>query len=446
MSKIKAISIDKKNLALQILSAVLILSACFTSNILLIVVAAISLGYLFSNAEWEQKFAFFLFMLAFSPIFKFESGQTSFFIFLRMAIVLSYLFQRKEKFSFTFITLLIAFAAYCFILSELYGTEYLVHLINIALWIMIGYIMNSTLRNESSTPVVKSLANGTILTGVIGLFLNDLPQIAEKVELLSIIAQDGAQVFRYAGFWSDPNYFSVILITSLWTLYFEYNRKRINFTENIVRCALLSFLGLMTMSKSCVLMLAVFWIYVIIAKNNIKTSSKVSLVFIMIFAVIIFIWKNPYWISDIIYRFNAGGETATLNDITTGRTDIWSEYLSNMLDDFSWIYGHGINPKLYEISGYLKGSHNTLIQMFFNFGVFGTLIYVSIFASVYRNGNSKMRIANNQKKNPGKYVLLSLLISLLFLDGLYIESYYYMIAFSFIYLRGIKTDETMEQQ
>ncbi len=437
MSIIKAISIDKRNLALQILCAVLILAACFISKSLVLVAGVISMAYIFSGVKWEQKFAFFMFMLSFSPIFKFNKDQTSLFMFLRLAVVISYVFQQKGKFSFTFITLLISFSAYCLILSEIYKTEYLTALINIVLWYMIGYIIAVTLNVETVTPVVKSLVNGVILTGIIGLFINDIPQFSEIVSVVSTYAEDGALVYRFAGFWVDPNYYTVLLVASLWTVYFEYNKKRVVFLEFVTRCLLVTFIGTMTMSKSCILMFVVFWLYVVIAKNDIKIASKVTIVFVMIFAVILFLYKNPYWISDMFYRFGSSSEEITAESITTGRSVLWIEYLERMLDDFSWIFGHGLKAELYSINGALKGSHNTGIQMLFNMGALGTFLYIYIFRSIFVNIKANVtenNMVNNNNKNIGKFALVSLLATLFFLDGIFIEMYYYMIPLTFVYI------------
>lgn len=448
MSTIKAISLDKRNLALQILCAVLILAACFISKSLVLVAGVVSMAYMFSGAKWEQKFAFFMFLLSFSPIFKLNKDQTSLFMFLRLAVVASYVFQQKGKFSFTFITLLISFSAYCLILSEVYETEYLTSLINIVLWCMIGYIIAITLKVETITPVVKSLVNGVILTGIIGLFINDIPQLAQGVKVVSTYAEDGALVYRFAAFWVDPNYYTVLLVASLWSMYFEYNKRRVVFLEFVTRCLLVTFIGTMTMSKSCILMFIVFWLYVVIAKNDIKISSKVTIVFVMIFAVIFFLYKNPYWISDMFYRFGSGDEEITAQTITTGRSLLWREYLTRMMDDFSWIFGHGVKSNLYSINGALKGSHNTYIQMIFNLGILGTVLYVSIFRNIFSNARLMMpmnNFDNNKKKNIGKLALFSLLATLFFLDGIYIEMYYYMIPLAFVYILDNTDDSESEE-
>ena len=136
MIKINSIKIDRNNLILQLACAALIVAAYFTSRILVFVSAIAAMGYIFSAAKWEQKFSLFMFLLSFSPIFKYTGIETSLFMFLRIAIVASYTMQNKEKMNFAFILLAIAFFTYCTVVSEIYRTDYLISAINLILWIM----------------------------------------------------------------------------------------------------------------------------------------------------------------------------------------------------------------------------------------------------------------------------------------------------------------------
>ncbi len=418
----------------------LIVGACFVSKYLVIIAGLTSMVYMFSGAKWYQKFSFFMFILSFSPIFKLSSEQTSLFMFLRVAVIASFIFQQKGKFSFKFITLLIAFCAYCLLLSEIYKTSYIVPLINFAIWIIVGYIIANTLTSDVSTPVTRSLANGIIVTGIIGLFINEIPQLKNQINVLTSLTEGGVIIYRYAGFWNDPNYFTVLLSTSLWLVYFEYNAKKVSAMEFLLRCFIMTFLGLMTMSKSCILILVVFWIYVIYSRNDINVTSKVSIVFVIIVSAIIFLWRNPYWLTDILYRFTAGNEETTINTLTTGRTNIWQYYITKLADDFSWIFGRGVNAELLVLEGLARGSHNTYIQMLYTFGFFGTILYVSVFKKIYSTSAERFKKSIFAEKKPEHFILWSILITMFFLDGVYIEMYYYLIPMAFVYMLGTEKD------
>ena len=418
---------------MQILCAVLILAACFISKILVLVAGIASLAYIFSKAKWEQKFAFFMFILSFSPIFKFNKDQTSLFMFLRIGIILSYMFQYREKFSFKFITSLIAFFAYGFIVSELNGNDYLVQLINFMIWIMVGYIIVNTLKSSDLTPVIRSLTIGIFITGTIGFFINEIPVLKEEIGMLSTFAEDGAIVYRYAAFWKDPNYFTILLIVAIWCYYIEYNKKRVNNVEFALSAFYLSFIGLMTMSKSCTILLLIFWLYVITTKNDVSTTSKTALVFGMIIAAIVFLQKNPYWISDIFYRFGSDKESITLSTVTTGRNDLWTHYLKNIFADYSWIFGNGVNAELLEINGEPKGSHNMYIEILYTLGAVGSAIYVWVFYNMYQNAKKRFDVKiYSRKSGPEKNLIIAILMTMFFLNGLYNEVYYYLLPLSLV--------------
>lgn len=443
----KTVEIEKHNLIFQAACAILILMGVFFTRSLMWLAAVMSVVYMFSNVKWEQKIAFFVFLVLFSPIFKLSADQTSFLTFSRIALIACFLFKNKEKISSAFIIALIAFFAYSMALSSIFNTsDYIVTLINIALWLFAGYVIVSTLTMNNVTPVTRSLSNAVLITGVIGLFINEIPILKEEIGVLFSYAEDGAIVSRYAGFFKDPNFFTVLLTSSLWFIYYEFDYKRLGITEFLTRCILASFLGLFTMSKSCILLLIVFWTYVLISKNDIKTPSKVILFFSLLIAVGIFMVKNPYWFSDLFFRFTGSSDELDANVITTGRTNIWRVYTRKMLDNFSWIFGNGIGCKLPRE----KGSHNTLIQIIYTLGIVGSGLYIYIFRCMYNSSKSvKNNILYRKFLACEKMSFISFFIAFMFLDGLNIEIFYYMLPLSLVYILGtnhIKVKEIADEE
>lgn len=441
MRTIEVVKIEKYNLLLQLVCGGLIILACFFTKSLMWVVGLISFFYIFSDIKWEQKFAFFMFMLSFSPIFKTTVGTTSLFMFLRIAIILCYVFKEQRQFTFSFITVLISFFLYAYFISGIFSNDYLVSLINIVMWIMVGYVLVNTLCDNKMTPVIRSFSNGVIITGIMGFFAENIPQLNENIKVLGMIAEDGYYVTRYAGFWNDPNFFTVILIASLFAVYFEFDKNRLNLTQFLLRCSATSFLGLMTMSKSCLLVLIVFWGYLFISKNDIKTSTKVVIFFAFIIAVAVFLANNPYWISDILYRFTGGENELNSDILTTGRTTIWGNYFSAMSENAKWLYGSGINAEL--VKG--KAAHNTILQLLYNLGIIGSGLYIAMIGLVFKSG---LKTTEKSKKYFPAIVGLATLFSLfMFLDCMYIENIYYLLPVMFVYIiGGEKEDTTFENR
>lgn len=428
MSKINICKIDKTNLALQIIIGATILISYFSTKTLMWAAGAISLVYLFSNVSWEQKFSFFMFVLPFSAVFKISADQTSLFMFLRLAIVFAYAFQNNKRFNTTFMIMTILSFVYIVVLSVICETEYLVSAINIELWIFIGYILTNTISTKNSTPVVVGLSNSIILTGTVGLFAEKIPQLDDTLKVAGFISEDGAEVLRHAGLMPDPNFFTVLIVSALWFVYYEFNQEKITISEFIIRCAFMSFLGLMTMSKSCALLLLGFWIYVLLARNNIKIPAKVVLFFSFIIAMAVFAWTNPYWFNDILYRFTGSGSELTADVFTTGRSKLWQLYIEKIFGGLRWIFGYGLGAE------YIDGSapHNTIVQLLYYFGVVGTVLIVLLVRCSYVS--LLPDINKHRSSGVSRWALFTLLLSLMFLDGIAIETFYYMMFMCFVYM------------
>jgi len=443
VSKININKIEKTTLAVQIICAVFIISGYYISRAPMMMAAAgISTIFMLSNAKWSQKIAFLMFMLSFSSIFKFSYEQTSLFMFLKLSVVASFLMRDKGKFEFSFVTLAILFATYAIVVAEINNLSYMTDVINILLWIFMGYVMVNVLAAEDLTPVTRSFSNAVIITGILGFFIEQIPTLNMEIKILGVMVEGGYTTSRYAALWTDPNFYSVLLIAALWFGYIEYNKGRASTVEFALRSALLTFLGFMTLSKSCLLLVCVFWLYVILTKNNIKTAHKVFIVFFSFIALSIFITSNTYWLSDMLYRFTGGKKTGTYtaSTITTGRIDIWGEYIKAFLDKLTWIFGEGLRSKSIHINGHFKTSHNTLIQMIHYLGVVGSAIYISLILSAYKTTTSKN---NRRKKSSSIYImtLLSLFSTMFFLDGMLIEMYYFVLPLGFIYANSVYNSE-----
>jgi len=300
--------------------------------------------------------------------------------------------------------------------------------------ILVFIIASNYINIELSDTSIILLGILSAIFMSIGIFIKDIPQFEDFISDVVLLAEDGAEVSRYSGFWKDPNFFTVLLNASLWFTYLEFNKSRINIVEFVLRAGIVSFLGLVTMSKSCIILLVIFWLYLLVSKNNIKTTPKVCIIFVSIVLVGVFLYKNPYWFSDIMYRFTSGKDNVTIATVTTGRTEIWKKYFESLLDNMSWIFGQGVNSTAVKINGRAVGAHNTIIQSVYYFGAVGSFLYISLIYSVYNSNHNSTRNNYPHKISPVKFSFLSIMVSLLFLDGVLIEMFYYMLAMSFVYM------------
>ena len=149
-----------------------------------------------------------------------------------------------------------------------------------------------------------------------------------------------------------------------------------------------------------------------------------------------YLMKNPDWYMDMVSRFmgNKSNSNVTFNEVTTGRFEIWGWYMEYFYYSNSWIFGNGFGALL--VKG--RAAHNTLIQIFHCVGFVGLIMYYKIFKFIYFTVPKNLKICGTGKT--GVYTLVFICISSLFLDGLLLEVYYYLISLAFIYMKICDVD------
>ena len=261
----------------------------------------------------------------------------------------------------------------------------------------------------------RSLAQGTIYSCAIGMNLNMIPNLKNTLILSSYLnSNTGTIVSRFSGLWNDPNGLTVFIIVSMFACLMAFNSKKINGVEFYIYEILLTIFGLLTVSKSCMLLLVVFWGYLFFSKSQLDFIQKVSVLIVGVIALYYINNLMSDTISELISRFTSASISG---DLTTGRSDLWKMYFDEM-DIGTWVFGKGINADL--PNG--KAAHNTLIQIIYNIGMIGLLMWVGIFAEQNRLSNL---VQINKKRI--WLPIFALLSTMFFLDGLFLELFYILI-------------------
>lgn len=430
--KIYTSKLKKITIFTQFLCVFFIMLAYFFSRQIMYLAGGVSIIFILSHVESEQKFALMFFLLPFTVIFTVEKGRTSIFMLLRFAMIISGFATIKFKFNKFFLYVgLILLSTWCMCISSAFGTLYYVRLFNIILWMLIGFIMQISLTSDTISPVSNSLCNGVILSSIIGMNLKFIPNLEKEMNSFSNIGYGGSEYSRFIGLWNDPNMYTVFICMSLWVLFMEYDKKRISLTTFMIKSLIITFFGVLTMSKSCTLLVIVFWLYVIISKSNVGIIPKFMICLIVCCAALYFLSVNTDWVENILYRFRGGKQKADITSITTHRSVIWNLYFNSLNKRGTWLFGNGLNC----ITPELRAAHNTVLQCIYNIGIFGFIIYIMSFIGMFKQSPLNMKI-NAKKYFHGKIALLSILSTLFFLDGMFLELFYYMLPLIFIYLKN----------
>jgi len=137
------------------------------------------------------------------------------------------------------------------------------------------------------------------------------------------------------------------------------------------------------------------------------------------------------WIDNMSSRF--GTNSYDMNTLTTGRWKIWGVYLSYLYTTGSWVWGNGLNYLL----PLGRAAHNTVIQCVYCLGIVGTFILYRFIKLIYKKIPSKYELTGTNKD--GVMFLIFIFLTMFFLDGLFIEIYYYAFALVFVYIKTMKS-------
>lgn len=223
-------------------------------------------------------------------------------------------------------------------------------------------------------------ALGIILAAILAKELYDYGSIRAFINLKSW--QD---VTRRSGFYSDPNFYTAQITAALGGAFAIILRQR-KTSRTVFLAALILLLlycGMFSSSKSFLLVTAVLIVVWVVEVFRIKgrTALKVCLLIGCFVTVVLFLTLSVFdemW-KSFSTRLSYSGN---MSDVTTGRTDIWLNYLRLLFSDMKLlIFGNGLT------NAYVDGraSHNTILQLYFQFGLVGVPLVVAWIVYFYRD-------------------------------------------------------------
>lgn len=159
-----------------------------------------------------------------------------------------------------------------------------------------------------------------------------------------------------------------------------YNRKYLSNAIAIFLMIYYSIIGLLTVSKTFILVYVGFWCLYICwysVTNNRNIFKTVALI-IAFFVSVRILWNTDI-VQNIIIRFN-------VNDLTTGRIDVAGEYLDFMRhNNVASVFGIGLQ----NVTGktlLVHVPHNAVLEIFVCFGGIGIIAYIIFFISLITTG------------------------------------------------------------
>ncbi|MBQ3053604.1 MAG: O-antigen ligase family protein [Clostridia bacterium] len=314
-----------------------------------------------SDAIYYQMF----FLIPFANIFKYSRSSTSMFTYLTILIV-TVMFLKRKKCDLNFIIVFFIFAGYVAVGGNLNYTMILKQIsIPLVIYCFFHYC------NISFKKLICYLSVSTILSGFFALFRDSIPNLSRYIGKIKAWELESNN-YRFTGLYTDPNYFSVVVIICIIGILVLNMNKQINPLSLIMLAPLVLF-GSYTISKSFLLMLgviAVYYIFLFFKSKRYFWGILFSLI-TAFFAVMIFSGKIQMF-SGVMDRFYDSIESG---DITTNRTNIWGRYIDYFGENIKCLFfGDGIGV------GYLYGgaaAHNSFIDFIYYYGIIGTILFIS---------------------------------------------------------------------
>lgn len=309
------------------------------------------------------------FLLPFGNIIKIDPDQFSFFTVFFAIYVLRIIFK-TGRLNRMFLLAAFIFAGYCLAFS---GPGKIIVIITM----VCGFTM---LREATESDdynyqhVLYAFCLGIIFSSAIGALRDYLPIIrAFSMDTSYKVGSDEYSA-RFVGLNVNPNYYTMdvsVAMGCLVSTICTHKKKPIHMILFVV----LAVFGLMSVSKSFLIVLVIM--VIILLLNSLRQGATTFLKFsaVLIIAAILILLFAQEAVDTYIFRLNKDS-VSDASSITTGRTDIWFEYIKTILKDLKILFfGAGLGQMLE------KGTHNTYIEMFYYIGIIGSSLYFFVLKS-----------------------------------------------------------------
>lgn len=430
----KEIPIHKKYLTACIVLALMLCLAQIVGNILLILAC---LAMYLMLAAWccscDFTLPILLFFLPWSPLLKMEPTGHSFYTFAMVLICLISIvkkrfyfrnYQLKAGILMLFITLLSKMLDGNFL-----AFDYIAFIMMIIL--LPGVKEEMREKKYDFYQIVFFMALGVIIASICALLFSDFANIRKYIRVDSYLT-----IVRRSGFYMDANFYTAQIMAALGgalaLLLQEKKKGRLVFLG--IAAMFLLYCGFLSGSKSFVIVAAavlLLWIVAILKMRG-KAGLKVLLLICLLLAAF-FIATSALFSDLITVLLTRFASTKDLDSFMTGRIDLWENYVEELLGNAKVFFlGKGFtNVKL---NG--RGSHNTILQIFFQLGLLGAAVLIYWIVCFFRE-------AKQDRKGRGTSGLKTaivfigcfapwLAIDALFFDEFFLLQWYMLAALNYL--------------
>lgn len=393
---------NKMRWAVSAFFALLILLGTYHSIFSLAAFLGVCLFLVFCDRESILLQLFFIMPMA--NIFKMSPSSQSFFtIVLLLYVVMYFVLPRKAT------LLIVIFAVYIVVGQLLSGSFLLFRTIKLICNIL---FLSSILNHKVSINhknIFFSYIIGNIVASFIGMLDSDFFKIKDYVGEQGVEGIEFADLTRFTGLHTDPNYYTVGLIICLCLIVILYHRQEIKTSFAITLTVPIIYFLIMTYSKSAIVMMIIPFVYLSYSLFNKRKIISVLIILISVLLVVVLALSGTIEAFDVVLsRFEAGNtaDGVDINSLTTGRFELWILYFKYLVNNFdTMLLGEGISAS--PVGSHV--AHNTYFDMWYHLGIIGSILLLALLIVILSQSRS-----SNLKRKPINYSVLTCILVLYF--------------------------------
>lgn len=370
--------IAQKSLLFAIISVFAITAAQLIGNT--IIIAGALLIYLFTlfTADDETVFPLFLFFLPWSTILKLSPTSISFASIATILIFAKYFILKKFKMKWNILISVLGMAIVTLISKLIH--QYSISPSYFMFFIMLvafPYLLNLIGNKTDFAICVEFFSIGIILAAITSEIFGSNTNLMQYV---AVFNQENIGVTRLCGFYGDPNFYSAQIVTAFGGLLLAIGKKGKNKVLDIILSVALVACGAISVSKSfliCLMLVLALWLVSILFY---KPSKFIGIMATVMVIITISLASGAFdsIIEQYMIRF---GLSDDISGLTTGRSELWAEYLDFLINNpIDLLFGQGYTSVFNTVH---KGSHNTIIQCLYQFGVIGSIVLIAWISTMF---------------------------------------------------------------
>lgn len=413
------------------LSGLLCLAHIRGSTALILLCLAGFMALAAQSCVTDVSFPVLLYFLPWGPVLRTDPESFSFYTFALVMVCAISVVKKKFRFKRYHIVLGLILLAMTLLSKLLDGNMLTFDYIAFMMMLLVFPVVREEWQASKYDfyQIVVFFSTGVIVAALCAMYLASYRNIAKFITIQSYLT-----IIRRCGFYGDPNFYTAQITAALGGGLMELLRekKRVRTVWMFVLIVFLLYCGFLSGSKSFVLItlvLVLFWLVGLFrmqGRGVFKLLLVLAAVLVAAFIATSELFRGLIEVLTTRFSFRAN-----ISDFTTGRTDVWNDYIAELLSDWKTLFlGKGFTSmKIGE-----KYTHNTLLQMVFQLGLLGTPVLLGWMVCFFLD--TPRRAAGT--KYPVVYVLLLVLGAFspwLAIDALFFDEFFLLQMYVYLGLR-----------